>query len=608
MRSFRASLLPRARQYAAPNLRSFIKVKRFKPYLHFIKPVLPQLIIALLCGVIFGVASGFGIPYMIKVLFPKIFEERGETIATLALYCSLPALVMAVRGVAGYFNTYLTGYCGQVVLEGLRVMVFQKIQRLPLTYFLHRDPGDTITRTMQDTGLIQNTMIEFSIEIIKQPVTMMGAIGFLVYLAFQQADITYLLLFLAAIPASIYVIRQVGKKLKSRVLQMQGQLSELMQRLNQNLSAVKEIRAFGLEEREIGRFREASGKFIRFFMKVVKYNIMISPIIEVVSAIGIGAALLYAYHSHITSEAFISMAMALYLSYEPVKRLGRLNNKIQEGMAGLERIETLLHEPEPICDPVNPHPVDRLQGTITFERASFAYDEAPVLRNINVTLSAGKTYALVGPSGAGKTTFANLIPRFYEITQGAVKIDGIDIRQMRIADLRRNIAIVPQDPVLLSDTIYNNILIGDLQATRDEVEAAAHKAFAHEFIMQLDAGYDTDVGNLGNRLSGGQKQRLALARAFLRNSPILIMDEATSALDTNSEKAIQQALENLITGKTVILIAHRFSSIRHADHILVFNMGEIVEQGDHHDLIGKQGLYHSLYMNQTHADTTPSSN
>jgi len=288
------------------------------------------------------------------------------------------------------------------------------------------------------------------------------------------------------------------------------------------------------------------------------------------------------------------------MSYDPIKRLGAVNNELKRGAASLQRLEEVLLEPITISDPPNPIRVERLHGDLAFNSVTFAYkDGAPVLRDVAAQIPAGTICALVGPSGAGKTTFANLVPRFYDTSTGAVTIDGIDVRAMRISDLRRNIAIVSQDPVLFNDTIYNNLLVGREDATRAEVEEAARNAFAHDFILNaLPQGYDTIVGERGSKLSGGQKQRIALARAFLRNAPILILDESTSALDSESEMFIQTALKKLVAGKTVLIIAHRFSTIRDATKILVFENGRIVAQGDHPHLYTANPLYRSLYDRQ----------
>jgi len=358
------------------------------------------------------------------------------------------------------------------------------------------------------------------------------------------------------------------------------------------------VRAFGLEQREADRFAAGTHSLVTAQMKIAKYAQALTPAIEVLSAIGIAATLVFAFGSGVTLETFIAVVTALYMSYEPVKKIGALNNEIKRGTAALDRLEAVLHEPVTITDPAQPAAVGRLRGDIAFAGVTFAYDRAPVLRDVTVAIPAGTVCALVGPSGAGKTTFANLVPRFYEVGAGAVTIDRLDARAMRLADLRRNIAVVSQDPVLFNDTIYNNLLLGRLDAPRDDVMAAAIDAHADEFIRGFTHGYDTVVGERGALLSGGQKQRIALARAFLRNAPILILDEATSALDSESEAAIQDALRKLVVGKTVIIIAHRFSTIRDASLILVFDRGEIVARGNHASLYADNALYKSLYDRQ----------
>ncbi len=295
----------------------------------------------------------------------------------------------------------------------------------------------------------------------------------------------------------------------------------------------------------------------------------------------------------------MELILALYACYEPIKKLGSVNNEIKRGLGALDRLEEVFQAPVEITDPESPAPLARAQGQLNYEGVSFAYKaDEPVLRQVNVTIPAGTVCALVGPSGAGKSTFANLVPRFYDVTEGRLALDGIDVRSLRLADLRRNIALVSQEPVLFNDTIYHNLLLGRPDATREEVEQAAKDAYAHEFILQQPDGYATVVGERGGKLSGGQKQRIALARAFLRNAPILILDEATSALDGDSEAAIQAALKKLMVGKTVLIIAHRFSTIRDASLILVFEEGRIVGRGDHSTLYADNPLYRSLYDRQ----------
>jgi subfamily B ATP-binding cassette protein MsbA len=391
----------------------------------------------------------------------------------------------------------------------------------------------------------------------------------------------------------------IGRNMKRRAFMMQDQTGRALAHVTQNLRATREVRAYLMEESEMRKYSAVLEDFRKFFLKIAKYNVMLTPIIETVAALGIGLALFYAYHSKVQIEDFSAAMFALFMCYEPVKRLGTLHNRMQQGLASLDRIEELLREPITIADPEKPVTIGRFRGEVEFRGVNFAYAQAPVLQEVSAQLAAGRTYALVGPSGAGKSTFANLIPRFYDAVGGAVLIDGIDIRQMRLRDLRRNIAIVAQEPVLFDDTIYNNILIGNPQATREQVLDAARRAYAHDFINELEKGYETQAGQAGSRLSGGQRQRIALARAFLKDAPILILDEATSALDAMSEQYIQQALAELMRGRTVIIIAHRFSSIQHADRILVFEQGRIVETGNHNELLERGGLYANLYRTQS---------
>jgi subfamily B ATP-binding cassette protein MsbA len=422
--------------------------------------------------------------------------------------------------------------------------------------------------------------------------------------AFNEKGVALVLVCLAVVPLCVLPIRFVGKKIVRRAQEVQAELGSITGRFSENLSAAREVRAFSLEEREIGKFRGISQALVGFQMKVVKYQQALNPAIEIISAVGISITLIYAYRSNVPLESFLALITALYLSYEPIKKLGGLNNEMKKGQAALERIEMVLNEPVAIQDPTNPQPFNSASGDLTLENVSFAYREGePVLQDINVNIPAGTVCALVGPSGAGKSTFANLVPRFYEAVTGAVKVDGTNVRDVTLADLRQQIGIVSQESVLFDDTVYNNLLLSRPGATRQEVEHAAQAAYAHDFIESLPDGYETIVGERGASLSGGQRQRLALARAFLRDAPILILDEATSALDSESEAAIQKALRKLVVGKTVLIIAHRFSTIRDASMILVFDKGRIAAQGTHSELIANNPLYRTLYERQsTHSE------
>lgn len=577
-------------------------MKRFFPYVHYLKPVRGELGLAVVYGIIFGVMSGFGLPFMLQKVFPVVFARGGGELTTIELlsFASLLPSVFLIRAIAGFRNSFLISLCGTRVLEQLRMDYFKKLQLLPLSFFQRYTTGDLLARGLDDTSRLQTTITSVANEAVKQPATLISALSALVYLSVQNKDVVFVLLCLALVPVSIFPVRMVGKKLLNRARQMQEQIGGVTNILAENLSSPREIRAFSLESREISRFNAAVTILFNYQLKVVKYSNILSPTIEFLASLGVAAALLYAYHVSLPWETFMAMVGALYMSYDPIKKMGLISSELKRGTAALDRIEAVIAEPVTITDPATPVPVTRLHGDIQFKDVSFAYnEESPALRSINVEISNGTVCALVGVSGAGKSTFANLVPRFYDAIKGAVMIDGMDVRSMRLADLRRNIAIVSQDPFLFNDTIYNNLLLGRPEASREEVMTAATNAFAHDFIRQFPQGYDTTVGERGSQLSGGQKQRIALARAFLRNAPILILDEATSALDSESEAYIQQALKKLVVGKTVLIIAHRFSTIRDASLILVFEKGEIVASGSHAQLYNQSGIYKSLYDRQS---------
>jgi subfamily B ATP-binding cassette protein MsbA len=511
-------------------------------------------------------------------------------------------IIFVIRGVAGYLNTYLIQHAGIRILEQIRLDYFKKLQSLPLGFFQRLSSGELIARGLGDTNQLQTTLTIVSNDLIKQPTTLISTLAAVGIIAYSEQGLFLVLVCLLTVPLAIFPIRYVGKKMLARAIHLQAQAGTITSRFTENLSAATEVRAFSLEKYEIDRFAALGRVIVRAQMKVVKYAQMLAPSIEILAAFGISITFVYAYRYNVHSGSFLGILAALYLSYDPIKKLGAINSELKRGEASLSRLEEVLNEPILITDPADPVTIGRAHGDISFEQVTFAYKPGePVLRDVTANIPAGTVCALVGPSGAGKSTFANLVPRFYEATTGSVRVDGHDLRQFRLADLRHNIAIVSQDPVLFNETVYNNLLLAQPQASREMVIAAACDAFAHEFISAFPLGYDTIVGERGARLSGGQKQRLALARAFLRNAPILILDEATSALDSQSEAAIQSALKKLIVGKTVIIIAHRFSTIRDASLILVFDQGRIVAQGDHASLYAGNLLYRSLYDGQHRA-------
>lgn len=578
-------------------------LRRFIPYLRYLKSNRSTLIAAIFYGLIFGATSGLGLPTLVKYVFPPIFDRDGPPLApsTVWLIAASVPLLFLLRAVSGYLNSYYVQLTGVRMLEAVRLDYFRKLQFLPLSFLQRRSSGDLISRGLADTAQIQFTLSLIANDGVKQPMQLIGALCFLVAQAFMTDGVLLVLVCLALVPLTVLPVHYVGKKIVKRAQHVQAQLGNVSAHLVENLATAREVRAFGLEQRETDRFGRSTSELVAAQMKIVKYAQALTPVIEILSSVGIAVTLVFAYRNNIGWDTFIAILMALYLCYEPIKKLGYLNSEISRGVASLERLEHVLNEPLSIADPAAPTPVTRLHGQIAFHKVTFAYGDSPALQDITVSIPAGTICALVGPSGAGKSTFANLVPRFYEAGSGGVKIDGLDVRSMKISDLRRNIALVSQEPVLFNDTIYNNLQLGREGATRDQIMAAAADAHADEFIRNLPQGYDTIVGERGALLSGGQKQRIAIARAFLRHAPILILDEATSALDSDSEAAVQDALRKLVVGKTVLIIAHRFSTIRDASMILVFDQGRIVAQGDHASLYAGNALYKSLYDRQSGA-------
>ena len=573
-------------------------LKRFGPYFSYLKPVRKQFALGLGFGLISAAASGAGLPFIIKFLVPLVTsDDKPQGMALILLLSSIP-LAFTLRALGGFLNAYYMAYAGMHVLERLRIMVFEKIQHLPLAFFHKNNVGDLMSRVMGDTGQLQTALVKVVNSLVKEPATLVSAIGFLIYLTISESEVAFMLIALATIPACVLPIRAIGTRILKKSRQAQQQAGELNNVLNENLSAVREVRAYNLETREINRFTAAVRKLFQLALKTVKYDKMLSPLIELTTAFALSFSLYVAVQRNISPEVIASILTALYMCYEPIKKLGGVSNTIRKAQASLDRLEYVLHTDDTVPEADNPKPLTAVTGEICFNNVTFAYDNEVALNKVSAKIEPNQAIALVGPSGAGKTTFANLVPRFYDVIQGSVTLDGVDIRELSKADLRSQIALVSQESLLFSDTIANNIRLSKVDATLDVVKEAARMAHAHDFIEAFEDGYETLVGERGSRLSGGQRQRIAIARAFLKNAPIIILDEPTSALDAESEHQIQAALEGLSKGRTVLIIAHRFSTIQHADRIFVFDDGEIIANGTHTELYQSNPLYTSLYDKQ----------
>ena len=573
-------------------------IKRFGPYFTYLKPVRKQFALGLGFGLISAAASGAGLPFIIQYLVPLVTsDDKPQGMALILLLSSIP-LAFSLRALGGFLNAYYMAYAGMHVLERLRIMVFEKIQQLPLAFFHKNNVGDLMSRVMGDTGQLQTALVKVVNSLVKEPATLVSALGFLVYLTISESEVAFMLIALATVPACVLPIRAIGTRILKKSRQAQQQAGELNNVLNENLSAVREVRAYNLETREINRFSAAVRKLFKLALKTIKYDKMLSPLIELTTAFALSFSLYVAVQRNIQPEVIAAILTALYMCYEPIKKLGGVSNTIRKAQASLDRLEYVLHTDDTVPEADNPKPLTAVTGEICFNNVTFAYDNEVALNNVNVKIEPNQAIALVGPSGAGKSTFANLVPRFYDVIEGSVTLDGVDIRELSKADLRSQIALVSQESLLFSETIANNIRLSKPDATLEEVKEAARMAHAHDFIEAFEDGYETLVGERGSRLSGGQRQRIAIARAFLKDAPIIVLDEPTSALDAESEHQIQAALEGLSKGRTVIIIAHRFSTIQHADRIFVFDDGAIIAQGTHKELYQSNPLYTSLYDKQ----------
>lgn len=559
--------------------------------LRYVKPYWKKLCFAMVFMSCVAATNGLT-AYIVKPVLDHIFFEKN---ATMLYIIPVGVIILYLfKGVFDYFQAYLMGYVGQKVITDIRNQVFRALQRQPLSFFDRTPTGTIISRIINDVTLVQSTVSDAFTAILKDSFTIIGLIFVVFYRDWKLAIIAFVVL-----PFAIYPIVSFGKRLRKVSTKTQKEMARLTNFLHETVTGQRIVKAFCMEEYENQRFNEENNTLFRIILKRYKIRALSSPIMETLGGIAIAVIIWYGGSEVISGRStpgnFFSFTAALLMLYEPIKRLNRENHNIQQGLAAASRVFEVIDRPPEISEKDGAMDPGKVQGVIEFKDVFFGYEDKMVLKNINLKIDKNEVLAIVGESGVGKTTLVNLIPRFYDVTAGSIEIDGTDIRDMTLNSLRRNIALVTQDVILFNDTIKNNISYGEREQNQDRIEKVAAMAYAQDFISRLPYKYDTSVGEKGTRLSGGEKQRIAIARALYKDTPILILDEATSALDTASEVEVQKALENLIKGRTTIVIAHRLSTVINANRIIVLEGGTIVQSGTHNELLGSEGPYKRLY-------------
>ena len=567
-------------------------MKNYKRLLMYIKPYIKRLILALFC-IVMAAGANLYLPWIIKDMIDDVLMSKNMMMLNLIAVGIL--VVMFVRGVFYYGQSYLVSYVGQRVIIDVRSILFRKFQRMPLAYFDRQQTGTVMSYITNDVAAMQSAIVDNLIDLVTEASILIGSLCMMIYLDWKLSMLT-----LMTIPLVGYAMKIFGRKLKSSGSVIQERMADITSMLQESISAIRVVKSFVREAYEIKRFERQNILNFQAAMKNVKLTSLLTPTVEFLAAIAVTFIVWFGGYE-VVNGVITAGELVAFLTYavnlaNPVKRLARVYGAIQRAMAAAERVFNVMDMEEKITDKEDAKKLPQIQGEVVFDGVTFGYKEGQyALEDINIQAKPGEMIALVGPSGSGKSTIANLIPRFYDVEAGSISIDGYDIREVTADSLREQIGLVPQETMLFSTNVLENIRYGRLDATDEEVLQAAVAANADEFIRELPEGYETKLGERGLNLSGGQRQRIAIARAILKNPRVLILDEATSALDTESEKIVQEALDKLMIGRTSFVIAHRLSTIFNADQIYVVENGHVREHGTHEELLAKGGLYSNLY-------------